>query len=77
MNRRMYRFDSNGEMGEPWGVPRSGVPVGRRPFPVTVSIVFLDRCFQPLLDEVQNVPINNPTGYALHQFSVRNAVKIA
>jgi hypothetical protein len=41
-----------------------------------MSIIFLDRHFQPLLDQMQNVPINDPTGDALHQFSVRDAVKI-
>jgi site-specific DNA recombinase len=59
-----------------WGAA-SGVPVGRRPFPVTVSIVLFHWRFQPLLDEVQNVPINDPTGDALHQLGVRNAIEIA
>jgi hypothetical protein len=77
MKRRMYRFDSSGEIGAPCGCAAPGVPVGRRPFPVTVSIVLFHRRFQPLLDEVQNVPIDDPTSDALHQFSVRNAIEIA
>ncbi|KFB68813.1 MAG: hypothetical protein CAPSK01_001668 [Candidatus Accumulibacter vicinus] len=43
---------------------------------MTVSIVLFHRGIQPLLDEVQNVPINDSTGDALHQLSVRNAIEI-
>ncbi len=43
----------------------SGIPDERRLFPVTVPIIFLRRSFQPLLDEVQHVPINDPMGEAL------------
>ncbi len=42
-----------------------------------MSIVFFHRRLQPLLDEAQHVPINDPTSDALHQFRVRDAIEIA
>ena len=73
MNRRMYRFDSNGEMGA-LGNAASGVPVGRCSLPVAVSIIFLDRSLQPLFDEVQYVAVYDPTDNAFHQLCVRDAM---
>ena len=40
------------------------------------SIVFLDRRLEPLLDEVQHVPVAHATGDALHQLGMRDAVKV-
>ncbi len=76
MNRRMYRLASSGEMGAPCGVPRplSLFRVVRRlPSPL---VGFLHRRFQPHLDQMQHVPIADPTSHRLHQFGVRDAVEV-
>src|SRR6516225_240561 len=44
------------------------------PFPV--SIPFLDRRFQPQLDQPQHCAIRDPASYRLHQLAVRNQVKV-
>jgi hypothetical protein len=42
----------------------------------SVAVFTDDRGFEPLLDEVQEPPIDNALGHHSHQLGVRNAVKV-
>src|SRR6202040_3754939 len=73
-NRRMYRFASNGEMGEPCGMPR-------RLSRASVVRVFLPRLsvsskVQPHLEQMQHAPINNSACYRLYELGMGNASEV-
>ena len=52
------------------------VLVAGRSHQPSAFVGFLDRRFQPQLDEPQQMPIADPPSHALHQLVVRNAVEI-
>ena len=43
---------------------------------VATLVGFLDRSFQPHLDQMQHRSIDDPASYRLHQFGMWNAVKV-
>jgi site-specific DNA recombinase len=53
-----------------------GIPVGGCPRPPSLFIILCHRPFQPSLDQMQHLLIDNSTGNAHHQFNVRYAIKI-
>jgi len=44
---------------------------------LSVAISLLDWCFEPHLDQMQHMPVDDPAGHGPEQVRVRNAVKIA
>src|SRR6202140_318244 len=44
--------------------------------PLPVTIPFLDRRFQPQLDQPQHCPVRDPASYRLHQLAVRNRIEV-
>jgi hypothetical protein len=46
------------------------------PFPVALVVLFFNRRRQPPLDQMEDVPVDDPAGQALHQFRVRKTAKI-
>ena len=41
------------------------------------AILLLDRRHEPLLDQMQHVPVADASSHRCHQFGVRNAVEVA
>ena len=70
-------FDSNGEIGDPCGVPfPSSLLRVVRSGPST-SVACFHRCFEPHLDQSQNAAVADPSRYRLHQLRVGDGVEVA
>src|SRR5215469_10910739 len=67
-----------GEQGTDHPTLRSsaGVALASRPASIPLLIPLFNRNFKPRLDQTQQVPIDDAPGDRLHQFPVRNGVKV-
>src|ERR1017187_480181 len=53
------------------------VPIAHAPTLISTLIGFLNRSFQPHLDQMQHRSIDDPSSYRPHQFGMWNAIEVA
>jgi hypothetical protein len=72
----MYRFDSNGDTGEPWGYAATAVPRDSRPGSDTFPVDLFDRAFQPHPNQMQHTPVDDTSCQRAHQLRMRDAAEV-
>ena len=69
-------FDSNGEIGDPCGLPLSLVFVAGRSLLPSTLVACFHRCFQPHLDQAEYPPVADPSRYRCHELRVGDRVEV-
>src|SRR5450631_3146611 len=57
--------------------PSTFIPIARAPMRVSMLVRFLDRSFQPHLDQMQHRSIDDPASHRPHKLGVWNTIKVA
>jgi hypothetical protein len=71
----MYRLASSGLITPPCGrAAGTSLAPGQAPLPVVIAL--LDRRFEPQLDQLQHLSIDDPPCHRPHQVLMRNRVEI-